>query len=57
MMCHGYKAFRISTIVDASSVMVLSAGYKAFRISTIVDSYQDSSLYKLAIKPLEFLLL
>ena len=39
----GYKAFRISTIVDYKILRKIMKGYKAFRISTIVD-YRSSIL-------------
>ena len=57
MLLRGYKAFRISTIVDFCIVSAEGIGYKAFRISTIVDKCHEQMKTSKAIKPLEFLLL
>ena len=37
ILLDGYKAIRISTIVDAMFIVLGMLGYKAIRISTIVD--------------------
>mgnify|MGYP000948047634 CR=1 FL=1 len=52
----GYKAFKISTIVDVNELTGDVIGYKAFKISTIVDKCGSNAVY-MAIKPLKFLLL
>ena len=52
----GYKATKISTIVDKIDPELLLKGYKATKISTIVDTNTRLEASP-AIKPQKFLLL